>query len=461
MYDTIPSSLTNQTATPKSGPSGNVQELSLSGRRLLISEEALQDEIGHWYEYCKAVVSMSAERGADCVVAMHSNATEAARTTLPARAVFRRSSWHGLNAEPNVAKRYWGIISHNVLVFRTIDRLLREAGPFDVVFAPTVTIHHIIGWRLLLAAHGNARIKRLVLLFRNNAGYYTPDSPRPKFRKISIILSALLRSFSAHLASGRVCLATDSDRLADEYESLSSMRPQVFVSPRVAPTDMAPRTQVSDTASEGHRKRIRFSCLGPARFEKGIDILQEAIKLVFARRLTVEPFFVIQWNQPLYDERGDLYVPDPMLAKDDRVCFLTQPLTSDEYREELERSDCMVLPYRRSSYFARISGVAVEGATAGIPIIYTQDTWCENFIQKAGAGLGTPDGDALALADAIEEMLRSYETLRAQAIERADASRKLHSAVDFVSQLWGPLLPDRVTVDERASASNGLPGVQQ
>jgi len=411
----------------------------LFGRRLLISEEGLQNEIGHWYEYCKSVVAIHEALGAECMVAMHSDATEGARTGLSACAVYRRSSWHGLHTEPNIVKRYCGIISQNYLVYRTIDKLIRERGPFDVVFAPTVTIHHIIGWRWLAARHGGSGLKRLVLLFRNNAGYYTQDSQRPKFRKATKIFAAVLRSFRPLLKSGVAGLATDSERLADEYELLSTIRPEVFASPRVAPESASAPSPSAGAIVRGKRT-VRFSCLGPARFEKGIDILQDAIRVVLARRESDDISFVIQWNSQILDENGSEYRPAPALAADRRVRFLTELLSSNQYNQELAQSDCLVLPYRRQSYFARISGVAVEGITAGIPIIYTRDTWCENMVQVAGAGIGVPDGDVNALVNAIEEIAENFEMLKSQAVKRADAARRLNSAEAFVAKLWGPFI---------------------
>ena len=63
------------------------------------------------------------------------------------------------------------------------------------------------------------------------------------------------------------------------------------------------------------------------------------------------------------DASAGTSVADAALAASGRVDFLEQPLDSAGYDALLASTDCMVLPYRRSSYFARISGVAVEAVT--------------------------------------------------------------------------------------------------
>jgi glycosyltransferase involved in cell wall biosynthesis len=278
----------------------------------------------------------------------------------------------------------------------------------------------------------------MVLLFRNNAGYYIDGSDIPQFRRHAYIFGLILKSFSSLIKSGAVGFATDSDRLANEYEALCGLRPVVFPSPRIATIDASGTTK--KVAKDFKRPCVRFSCLGPARFEKGIDLLQDAIKQVLARRGQEDVLFVVQWNEQVRDAAGAIYPPDPALVADGRVQFLTKPLTSAEYDAQVRLTDCMVLPYRRSSYFARISGVAVEGVTAGVPIIYTLGTWCDALVNNCGAGIGVPDGDVKALARAIETMADNYGIYKMGAGAKAAEARQLNSAEAFIEKLWGPLI---------------------
>lgn len=421
----------------------------LDGARLLICEEALKDEVGHWFEYCRAVERIHAGYGVETTILAHVEVSSSVMQASRAIPFFPETCWDGANVEPRLIRRYWGVLAHNWRVFRWVDAFLRERGPFGVVFAPTVTIHHLIAWRLLAALHCSGRLERIVLLFRNNVGYYVDDDDVPRFRRVSLLFRLLMRSFAPLIASGSVLFATDSDRLADEYEALSSMRPVVLPSPRVAPCVVS---RDSD-AMRIRQRPLQFSCLGPARFEKGIDILQDAIKTLLHERRDagseLDARYVIQWNMELSNSAGETYRVDPALRSDERVEIITTPLDIDAYAGEIRRTDCMVLPYRRASYFARISGVAVEAVTAGIPVIFTKDTWCAELVGRYGAGIGVADGDVAGLVEAIEEMASNYSVYRSLAASRAGAARDKNSAEEFLRGIWGFDPVDRCVGDDR------------
>ena len=400
----------------------------LAGKRLLIVEEALRDFVGHWYEYVKAVAALGRAAGAEVAIVGHADAGEPLRAELGVVPLFERSPWDGDYRRGGWIERKLGFFRHNWLVFATMRAYLREHGRFDCLFAPTVVGHHVWGWRLLWALE-RKRIGRLVLLIRNNAGDYAPGDPTPRFGWAARLFGLGLRSFAGHVANGRVTLATDSERLAEEYQRLAGLRPVVFPSPRVARPKPAARRKRSGP--------LRFAALGPARFEKGIDVLQRAIALYLAAPANPPARFVIQWPDAIADAAGRPYPPDPSLAGSGHVEFLTDRLASADYDALLAASDCVVLPYRRSSYYARISGVAVEAATAGLPVIATADTWTAELVATSGAGLATPDGDAPALAAAMAELARDYPRYRAQAEARREAALADHDGQAFLAKLWG------------------------
>jgi glycosyltransferase involved in cell wall biosynthesis len=402
----------------------------IAGKRLLVVEEALKTHSGHWFEYVRSVVELNKAAGVDAVVVSHVDTDPGIQRELSAHPIFAWTNWDGIYNDPRAWKRYVGIARHNLRVYRTMNRFIKRHGPFDLLFAPTVVIHQVIGWRLLMARHGGRRIGRMVLLFRNNAGRYPENSATPVFKRSTAILKWALRSFIPDLKKRTVRLVTDSKRLADEYRHLCGIEPEVFPSPRVSPppSGRPPECNVD--------RPLTFSCLGPARFEKGIDILQDAIRAFFRAYPGAHVRFVIQWSGDIIDETGSFYQPDAELAADRRVTFVRAPLDSAQYDAALAATDCMLLPYRRDSYFARISGVAVEAVTAGIPVIYTRGTWCEDLVEASGSGLGMRDGDANDLARCIGEMVDGYGPFRRLAEARAAEARRRHSGHAFLKMLW-------------------------
>lgn len=397
---------------------------------MLVVEEALKSESGHWFEYVRSVKELNTAAGAETVVVVHRDAQPDVVQALGAHALFAWTNWDGIYAHPQAWRRYLGIVRHNWRVFRLMRRFVARHGPFDIVFAPTVVIHHVFGWRWLMAWQ-NKRIGQMVLLFRNNAGSYEPGRREPVFKRSAAVLRMALRSFAPLIARGRARFATDSAKLALEYRLLCGIAPQVFPSPRVSPPPpLAAASRAADAP-------VTFACLGPARFEKGIDVMQQAIARFLADHPQAQARFVIQWNQPIVDDAGALYRPDPALVADPRVDLITQALSSERYDAEVAATDCMLLPYRRASYYARISGVAVEAVTAGVPLIYTRDTWCEDLVAEMGEGIGVDDGDVAGLAAAIAAMVVGYPAISARARQRALAARESHSGHAFTAALWG------------------------
>ena len=396
--------------------------------RLLIVEEALRDYVGHWYEYVRAVAELARGEGTAVTIAGHAEASEALREELGVVPTFEKTPWDGVYRRRGRLLGKLGLIRHNALVFRRMRAFLKAHGRFDLTFVPTLFGHHVWAWRLLYLLYPG-RIGRLVLLVRNNVGSYLPGSAEPRFNASARLFGGGLRGFTADVLAGRVTLATDSARLAEEYRRLTGAAPVVFPSPRIA----APRKR----RRRGKDAPLLFACLGPARLEKGIDVLQQAIALYLEQPANPPARFAIQWPTPLTDAAGAPYPPDPALAASGRVDFLTEPLDSAGYEALLAATECMVLPYRRDAYFARISGVAVEAVTAGIPLVATADTWTGELIESSGAGLTVPDGDAPALAAAMAAVARDYPAFRAKAEGRREAALAIHSGAAFMTALWG------------------------
>ena len=417
----------------------------LVGKRLLVVEEALKTRVGHWYEYDRAVCDIHRALGIETTVAAHREVSSEIRDSLPAAPVFHYTNWDNIYAHPAAWRRYLGIAHHNLRVYQTMDRFLTANGPFDCVFVPTVVVFHVIAWRALLARHLGRSFSRLVLFFRNNVGSYGPGSQVPTFKRNSIVWQKTLRSFAQHIENGSVSLATDSDRLATEYEHLGGIRPVVFPSPRIALP-----AKLSEGQATGSRS-YTFGSLGPARFEKGIDLLQAAVARFLAAEPEADVRFLIQWNEDIIKTGGSIYRPDPALEADRRVIFLRDEIDSERYMHLLAEIDCMVLPYRREAYFARISGVAVEAVTAAVPVIYTKDTWMEDFVLGAGAGLGVRSGDIDSLTAAISSAVNQREQLAAKAVAQSHQAHNANSAERFVDLLWGktalntPAMTDRST----------------
>jgi glycosyltransferase involved in cell wall biosynthesis len=294
-----------------------------------------------------------------------------------------------------------------------------------------VRIHHLIAWLALTRRYGGRRFQRLVMQVNMPEGFHEKGRSEPVFKRSSLLIQRVLRGYGPYVAKGMVCLGSDSDQTAKDYEILSGVPFIEFPTPRVIPQSAKPSRKRTSGAP------VVFSCLGPSRHEKGSDLLLAAIRAYLDLPEKIHARFVLQWTNDFTDTIGRKISPDPALLQHPDVQLIRVPLTSEEYDRQLLGSDCIVLPYRRDTYFCRISGLAIEAATAGIPTVYTEDTWVERAMKRYGAGLAFGDGDVAHLVEKLVEMARRIEEFQTMAGARAQIARSVHSSENFLNCLWG------------------------
>ena len=202
---------------------------------------------------------------------------------------------------------------------------------------------------------------------------------------------------------------------------------------------------------------IVFGCYGAARWEKGSDIFQEAIKLILKNEVAskkcrvasvedkAEPAtrdslpstaarrplrFAIQWVEDFQDDSGNLVSIDPWLRKQPQVEVIERYFEGNEYEQRLAQTDVMVLPYR-SPYRLRVSRVVIEAMLNGMPVIATRGTTLFEQAEECGVVIGCEEGDAESLSEAMLEMAERFGVLRASAEEKVDGAAQSFSVVFF------------------------------
>jgi glycosyltransferase involved in cell wall biosynthesis len=205
-----------------------------------------------------------------------------------------------------------------------------------------------------------------------------------------------------------------------------------------------PTPRLAPPATEGGARRdpgspVVFCCLGPSRHEKGSDLLLAAIEAYLRLPKRIPARFVVQWTGDFTDSAGRTVLPSRWLLEHPDVMLIRRSLPSEEYDRYLLASDCIVLPYRWNAYYCRISGLAVEAATAGIPLIYTEDTWLERAMGRYGTGLAVRDGDVAHLVEKLAEMAGRIEEFQASARARSPLAREVNSPESFLKCLWGSM----------------------
>jgi glycosyltransferase involved in cell wall biosynthesis len=404
---------------------------SIQGKSLGIIEEALCGYAAHWFEWIRSVKLINEAQGVRVRIAGNKGMEPEVARVLSAESVLARNSWDLSGSRPSALKRYAGILTHNYYLYRNCAKLLEQWGPMDCIQVPVVRIHHLIAWLALTRQYGGRRFKRLVMQINIPEGRHEKGRSLPVFRRSSFLIQRVLRAYGPYVAKGMVCLGSDSDQTAKDYEFLSGVPFIEFPTPRVSPRS---------TSRVGKRTPgdpVVFCCLGPSRHEKGSDLLLAAIQAYLQRPDRTPARFVLQWTTDFADASGKTISPNPWLLQHPDVQLLRGSLTSEEYDRHLLASDCLVLPYRWNSYFCRISGIAIEAATAGIPAVYTEDTWLERTMKRYGSGLAFRDGDVTDLVEKLVEMAMRIDEFQDRARAQAPIAKEVNSPENFLKCLWG------------------------
>jgi len=170
----------------------------------------------------------------------------------------------------------------------------------DWIFVPTVLVHHLLGWWLLLKTGSLPKQSRVILFFPNlpirldDMGLaHWSGGPTTK------LMAWLFGQLRKEVDSGRVVLGVETHAMRRALESLIQI-PVVYL-PHPVEAAQPPRTDSGRLRTEvedqnidssnnplsaichppsGYAKPIVFGCYGAARWEKGSDVFLEAIKLI-------------------------------------------------------------------------------------------------------------------------------------------------------------------------------------
>lgn len=414
---------------------------------LLIVEESLRDFKAHWFEYIKTIAAAAECLGYQVEVACHCQAAPEIQQQFKSFPIFRYARYLDNQRQKLLGERYYGFILHSIRSLRVLWPLLNRRDRSgtstsasatnnvrDHIFVPTVLIHHLLAWWIVMKFHPCAP-KHLTLFFVANPGLwdsthqisYIPKSPMVKIQRL------LLRLFSPMIGAGTVTFGVETRGAKKEFERLTDLPFHQFPHP-VPP--LIPAVVDSD-----RRPGSLFACYGFARYEKGSDLLKAMIEQVLCKDTEDSesqpswPQFCIQWVDPFLLPDGR-ECDSTSLTQYSKVELINRPLMSKEYQSALAQTSCMLLPYRNSSYYARLSRIAIESISLGIPVIYTQGGWLEEVVEAFGAGIGIRDENVEDLIAATMRMTEEYQYFQQQALEKREQARTYFSGESFCRQLF-------------------------
>ena len=405
--------------------------------KVLIVEEALKELHGHWFQYISDIVEGGLETGHQIEVAVHQDACPEILKAFPCHPILHatvfdkkaksRGGWFAL-------KR---VLTHNYSLYRDLSSFFSTGNSYDVVIATTTRIDHLVGYWFLYWRFRGRGFQRLVMIFIDSVGQYNEDYSRLHFSRKLLPLKWLLKLSSPALTGGQLFLVAESEGHARQYEQLSGVKFSLVPHVTRMPS-LEPYSGKKGNASARVSNSTVFGTFGFSRYDKGLDVLQGAIKIVLQQFPELDVHFVMQWTGDYRLPSGVEVSKDPLLESSPRVQYISAFHKSEEYYEWIAQTDIMILPYRKKFYFDKLSRVAIDAALAGTPCIYPVETWLESFAREYGAGVPFRPEEPDSLAGAILLACKNYKELKSVAVERKQSVREAFSAgrfFDIIGQL--------------------------
>jgi glycosyltransferase involved in cell wall biosynthesis len=388
----------------------------------LIVEDALKDRKGHWFEYVRSFRNGLRQLGDRVTILASQEAEVFIQTELEARPVLPESIWHQMGDGAGAFRRYLRVPAHAFKTWRSVRKVLRAGADYDVIFVPTMSVHHLLAWVWLIKGTLHKRKVRVLLYFvstpvrvRSNG---TPEWVKAPTTRL---LAALLAGLRSEIEAGKVVIGVETEPLQLTLSQLAG------VPVRYLPQPVEPLAEnLAATESD-----LLFACYGAARHEKGSDVLQLAIAKYLQTHPQPRVKFAIQWIDDFHDESGRLVTKSPVLVNHDRVEYITHYFRDGEYAQRLAQTSVILLPYRLSSYRLRGSRVVLEALVNGIPVVATRGTSLAQQAEEFGAVELCQDEQAENLAAAIETAEHGYEALVMRARARMEKARERFSVRCF------------------------------
>jgi glycosyltransferase involved in cell wall biosynthesis len=163
---------------------------------------------------------------------------------------------------------------------------------------------------------------------------------------------------------------------------------------------------------------------GSARHEKGSDLLVDAVDEFCRRYPDSRVRFVLQ------SVGGDAE-HWKKLAGNPKVRLIPVYFADGEYVRQLQATDVLLLPYRRSSYSLRVSRVVIEAMVHGIPVVTTRGTTLASQAEESGAVVLCEDENVVSLVAAIHDLEQKFEKMKQHAELRKQKAREHFSVRQF------------------------------
>jgi glycosyltransferase involved in cell wall biosynthesis len=364
----------------------------------LIVEDALRDQKGHWFEYITTFRRGLQALGDEVTILADREAQSFILEHLKAIPILPHSIWHRMSDGANPLIRYLRLPTHAWQTVKAIKQFLTQKDPYDVIFIPTVLVHHLLGWTWIIKRNLLQIQTRVILFFPNAPVSYDVATGNYNWTNslTTRLLKFLLKTLTSEIQQGRVILGAETYPMQKVLTQLSGLPFTYF------PHPVEPFT--TNFYQESPPGKLVMGSYGAARPEKGNDILYQGISKFNALNPNSNTEFILQCLEGFQAEKA-------LLSNDINITWINDYFQPGEYAKYLEKTNVMLLPYRISSYRLRVSRVVIEAMINGIIVIATDGTTLVDQAAEFGALVRCKNEDPVSVAEAINYAINHYEDL--------------------------------------------------
>lgn len=394
----------------------------------LIVEDALKNRKGHWSEYVETFRIGLQSLDHDVTILADHSAEDFIANQPEVHCLLPDSIWNLMDDDAGRLTRYLRVPIHGWNTIRVMKRWFKCNPDADLVFVPTVLVHHLIGWWRLYHSILRHTETRLLLFFPNTPLTHNDQTGEAMLGRdpTARLFGCLIRQLADGVKSGQVILGVETHNMRDAMTKATGV-PFTYLP---HPVEVESRTN----NVKSNKEPLHFGCYGAARHEKGSDLLQAAIRKHLYANPQSKSRFSIQWLGDFQDKEGNLISPDPSLVADSRVTYIREYFREGGYDRQLAETDVMLLPYREP-YRHRVSRVAIEAMVRGMPVVATRQTTLWEQVNQFGAGLPCELNDVDSLSDAIWKTETQWQRFARQATSQSTIARNHFCVQAFADRL--------------------------
>lgn len=296
----------------------------------------------------------------------------------------------------------------------------------DVVYVANATVREIYGLALWLETVPENRRPQVVFNFLVPDLRWHLTADRENFTGDISLYRFAANALEEAAGRTRIHICAGTGRLRKILE-MALQLPCTLSPVPISYEDETPNEDSTASWTPAH-----IAVMGQMRIEKGKSLVPEVFD-VFRRNCPGHKIFIQTENQ---DQAKGLALRFGG-AKDLSLGIAVGQIPPETYAQRLRSVEILLLPYSRTRYAMRSSGLFSEAMAYGVPVVVPNGTWMSDQLDDGwGAGVVFDRPDAASIAAALEQASRHVAPLTDKARKTMSKWRQAQCTAALADHVW-------------------------